>query len=82
MDSELLKILSDELRETRRLTLETRAMADAAQKHAEAAMIEAKASMRKAESSWELVVITRNEVEQNLAYLRLPWWKKIFGTTP
>jgi uncharacterized membrane protein YqiK len=88
MDSDLLKILSEELRETR-------ALARAAEKHADAAMLEAKAAMqeakaseqqavaavKKADASWELVIITRNQVKEELAYLRLPWWKKLFGKT-
>jgi hypothetical protein len=47
-------------------------MADAASKQAGAAM-------RKADAAWELVVITRNQVKEELAYMRLPWWKKTFG---
>jgi hypothetical protein len=52
-------------------------------------MLEAKASerqalaaMKKADASWELVIITRNQVKEELAYLRLPWWKKLLGIAP
>ena len=53
--------------------------ADAATKHADAAMRKADAAMGKADAAWELVVITRNQVKEELAYMRLPWWKKMFG---
>lgn len=65
MDTELLKILSDELRETRVMVFETRRTADAAQ--------------RRADASWELVIITRNQFEEQLRYLKAPWWKKLLG---
>lgn len=73
MDNELIRIFSEELRETKKLVLETRRLADAATKQADAAV-------QKADAAWELVVITRNQVREELAYMRLPWWKKIFGT--
>ena len=71
MDSEIIKILSEEVRETRNLVIETRAMAVAAQREADAAM-------KRADASWELVIITRNQVQEELAYLKLPWWRKVF----
>ena len=73
MANELIKIFSEELRETKKLVAETRRMADAASKQADAAV-------QKADAAWELVVITRNQVKEELAYMKLPWWKKIFGT--
>ena len=72
MDNELIRIFSEELRETKKLVAETRRMADAASKQADAAV-------RKADAAWEMVVITRNQVKEELTYMRLPWWKKIFG---
>ena len=72
MDSELLKILSDGLRETKMLVIETRRMADETRSMA----IDAR---RKADAAWELVVITRNQVKEELHYLKLPWWKKLSG---
>lgn len=65
MDNEILKLLSKELRETKILVLETCRIADAAEKNAEA-------SMKRADAAWELVVITRNQINR-------PWWKKFFG---
>lgn len=80
MDNELIRIFSEELRETKKLVAETRRMADAAMKQAEASTKQADAAMSKADAAWELVVITRNQVKEEIAYLKLPWWKKIFGT--
>ena len=73
MDNELIRISLEALRETRKLVAETRRMADAATKQADAAV-------QKADAAWELVVITRNQVKEELAYMKLPWWKRIFGT--
>ncbi len=72
MDNELLKILSDELRETRNLVMETRRVADAAEKKTDACWAQV-------DQLRELVIITRNQVNEELAYLKLPWWKKLFG---
>ena len=72
MDNELLKIFSDELREIRYMTAETRRMADAAVKNADAAM-------KRADASWELVIITRNQFREDLQKVKLPWWRKIWG---
>jgi hypothetical protein len=65
MDSKIIELLSEEIRETRSMTfaikeetLELRRMADAAQ--------------RKADAAWELVVITREDMKK-------PFWKKWFG---
>lgn len=65
MDNELIRIFSEELRETKKLVAETRRMADAASKQADAAV-------RKADAAWELVVITRNQVQEELTYMKLP----------
>ncbi len=74
MDNDILKILSEELRETKTLVTETRKIALAAEKTA----IESK---RQADAAWELVIITRNQVLQEIAHLKLPWWKKLTGQT-
>ncbi len=80
MDRERLKTFSEELRETRLLARAAEKHAGAAARQAEAAMIEAKAAGDHARASWE-VVITRNQVREEIAYLMLPWWKKLFGAT-
>ena len=79
MDSELLKILSAELRETKNLVLETRRIADAAEKKADAAWEEAKQSKKQSDAAWELVIMIRNQIREELKYLKLPWWKKLVG---
>jgi len=73
MNNDLIRIFSEELRETKKLVLETRRLADAATKQADAAV-------QKADAAWELVVITRNQVKEELAHMKLPWWKEVFGT--
>jgi hypothetical protein len=65
MDNKIIELLSEEIRETRNLTIETR-------KLAVAALEESKNSKRQADAAWELVVITRNEMYR-------PLWKIWFG---
>lgn len=65
MDNELIRIFSEELRDTKKLVAETRRLAGAASKQADAAV-------RKANAAWELVVITRNQVQEELTYMKLP----------
>jgi hypothetical protein len=72
MDNDLLKILSEELMETKKLVIEARRIADAAE-------ATARESMGKADAAWEMVMITRNQVQVELAYLKKPLWKKWFG---
>lgn len=69
----MIRIFSEELRETKRLVLETRNMADAASKQVDA-------SMSKADAAWVLVVITHNQVKEALDYMGLPRWNKFFRT--
>lgn len=87
MDQGLLKILSEELRETKNLVLETRRMADELQlvtletrKVAINPERKADAAERKADAACEFVIMTRNKIEEELRDLRMPWWKKLFGT--
>ena len=86
MDNKIIELLSEEIRETRNLTIETRKLAEAAMSKANAAWEEVsnskeemknskeemKNSKRQADAAWELVVITRNEINR-------PIWKKWFG---
>jgi hypothetical protein len=72
MDNKIIELLSEEIRETKKLikemkdmTFETRRIADAAEK--------------KADAAWELVVITRNESQIRLGRLERPWWKRFLG---
>ena len=83
MDSRIIELLSDEIRETRNLTIAVREQTEKQVKElhtiADAAMRKAEAAMKKAEASWELVVITRNQVKEEIAYLKKPIWKKWLG---
>ena len=36
-------------------------------------------SSRKAEAAWELVIITREQVKEEVLYLKKPLWKKWLG---
>lgn len=79
MDNKIIELLSEEIRETRNLIIETRKLAEAAMSKANAAWEEVKNSKeevknskRQADAAWELVVITRNEINR-------PIWKKWFG---
>lgn len=72
MDNKLIELISEEIRETRNLTLaveketaELRKIADAAQRKADAAE-------RKADAAWELVIMTREEIKQ-------PFWKRLLS---
>ena len=76
MDSKIIELLSDEIRETRNLTIAVR---EQTEKQIKELHTIAEAAMKKAEASWELVVITRNQVREEIAYLKKPIWKKWFG---
>jgi hypothetical protein len=56
-----IKLMREELKEPRTL--------------ASAALEESKAAGRKADAAWELVTITRNQVQEEIAYLKKPIWK-------
>lgn len=82
MDNEIIKLINQEIMETKRMANEIRRQADAAHKQADAAHIQANAAQKKADAAWEgvnqlreLVIITRNEM---LLRTR-PWWKKLFS---
>ena len=79
MDNKIIELLSEEIRETRSLTIETRKLAEAAMLKANAAWEEVRNSKqevtnskRQADAAWELVVMTRNDISR-------PLWKKWFG---
>jgi hypothetical protein len=62
---DLLLILSEEIRQTRNLTIEVREENRLTKQIAEAAS-------KKADAAWELVVMTRNQWNK-------PFWKRWFG---
>ena len=65
MDSKIIELLSEEIRETRNLTLAVK------EEVSELRRI-ATATEKKAEAAWELVIITREE-------LKKPFWRRWFG---
>ncbi len=69
---EMLAILAEDLRETKKL-------ASSAEKTAEAAAKNADAAMKRANAAWEMVMITRNQTQDTLDRLNRPWWKKLLG---
>jgi hypothetical protein len=38
----------------------------------------ADSAVRKADAAWELVIMTREQIKEDLAYLKKPLWKKWF----
>ena len=65
--------------ETRNMVVETKKVAEAAEKRAADSAQIAQQAKRQADAAWELVVITRNQVQEELRYMKLPWWKKVRG---
>ena len=68
MDKEwedIIKILAEDIRETKQLTKEISELVIETRRSADAAV-------QKADAAWELVVITRNEINR-------PWYKKLLG---
>jgi hypothetical protein len=65
MESKIIELLSEEIRETKRLTL---AVKDEVQRLERLAV----AAERKAEAAWELVIITREQINK-------PFWRRWFG---
>jgi hypothetical protein len=69
MDSKIIELLSDEIRDTRNMTLavdkETRRISEIAE-----------TARRKADAAWEIVIMTREEMKSRN---ERPFWKKIFG---
>jgi len=65
MDIEIVNILSEEIRETKNLTFEVKKQTDEIR-------ILAQEAKRQADAAWELVVMTRNQINR-------PWWKRVVG---
>ena len=68
-----LDALNDDVRDIRALTL-------AIQEETKVLREEVKESKRKADAAWELVIMTREQIKEELAYLKKPIWEKWFGT--
>lgn len=65
MDSRIIDLLSEEIRETRNLTLAVKEETQEIRKIAEQAK-------RHADAAWELVIMTREDMKR-------PFWRKWFG---
>ena len=66
---DIVKVLAEDIRETKKLTKAIREETKEIRRVADAAVEQAKAS-------WELVVITRNEIAERNAR---PWYKKLLN---
>ena len=71
---DIVKILAEDIRETKALTKETRELVTEVRRSADAAVKSAEAAVHKADAAWELVVITRNEIKERA---ERPWYKKL-----
>lgn len=83
---EWLDALNDDVRDIRALTVAVREETKEIREETKVLKEELKetrriadASSKKADAAWELVIITRNQVQEELAYLKKPIWKKWFG---
>ncbi len=64
--------INEEMRDMKALIYETRRLAIAAERTAAAAEKTAAAAMKRADESWELVVMTKNELQRS-------WWRKLLN---
>jgi uncharacterized coiled-coil DUF342 family protein len=95
MDKEnWLDALNDEVRDIRALTLavrketelireEVKLIREEVKEMKESNKIlaeEVKESKRKSDAAWDLVIMTREQIKEELAYLKKPIWKKWLGT--
>ena len=78
-DRKIIEILSDLIRETQVETKAIREETAAIKEETVAIKTLAFEAGRKADAAWELVILTRNQVTEQIADLRKPWWKKLVG---
>ena len=81
---DIVKILAEDIRETKKLTkeiaelsAETREMVLEARRSADAAEKTSQAAMQRADAAWELVIITAAAAALN--QITRPWYKKLLG---
>lgn len=74
-----LDALNDEVREIRALTIETRKQNDLIRQELVLLKEDVKESKRKADAAWELVIMTREQIKEEMLNLKKPLWKKWFG---
>jgi hypothetical protein len=81
MDKEKwLDALNDDVRDIRALTIAVRDETKEIREEVKLLREEVKESKRQSDAVWELVVITRNQIREEMAYLKKPIWKKWLGT--
>lgn len=75
-----LDALNDDVRDIRNLTLSIEKEVEQMKINNRFLAEEVKESKRKADAAWELVIMTREQIKAELAYLKKPIWKKWFGS--
>ena len=75
-----LDALNDDVRDIRKLTLTIEKEVEQMKINNKFLGEEVKESKRKADAAWELVIMTREQIKAELAYLKKPIWKKWFGS--
>lgn len=82
-----LDALNDDMRDIRALTLAitedtkvTKQEISVMKEEISVMKEEVKESKRKADAAWELVIMTREQIKEELAYLKKPMWKKWLGS--
>ena len=68
----IVKILAEDIRETKKLTKEIAELTAETREMVIEARRSADAAVQRADAAWELVVITRNQITR-------PWYKKLLG---
>ena len=76
---EWLDALNDDVRDIRALTVAVREETRVLKEELKETKRIAEAVNNKADAAWEFIVITRNQVKEELTYLKKPIWKKWFG---
>ena len=69
---DIVKILAEDIRETKKLTKEIAGLSAETREMVIEARRSADAAVQRADAAWELVMITRNQVNR-------PWYKKLLG---
>ena len=72
--------LNDDMRDIRALTLAITEDTKVTKQEISVMKEEVKESKRKADAAWELVIMTREQIKEELAYLKKPMWKKWVGS--
>jgi hypothetical protein len=73
-----LDALNDDVRDIRGLTLAIQNEVEQMKIHNRLLAKDVKESKRRTDAAWELVIMTREQIKEDLAYLKKPLWKKWF----